>query len=138
MNEYRYTDISIGLMEQFKVKVTPEMMDSFLSITDDINPLHQDKEYATSLGYTDRVVYGMLTASFLSTLAGTFLPGKYSLIHDVSIGFTKPVFVGDELTVTGVVSNMDETFKLIDIKVSIINQDSIRVVRGTMRVGVLE
>ena len=46
----------------------------------------------------------MLTASFLSTLAGIYLPGEKSLIHSVETKMIKPVFIGDELIVTGKVS----------------------------------
>lgn len=80
MNEYTYEQIEIGTKESFEVSVTEEMLESFKKITGDINPLHNDAEYARSMKYEDRVVYGMLTASFLSTLAGVYLPGKRVLL----------------------------------------------------------
>ncbi|MBQ9091319.1 MAG: hypothetical protein IJY52_03500, partial [Anaerotignum sp.] len=49
----------------------------FLAITGDINPLHNDQEFAQKQGHPDKVAFGMLTASFLSTLAGVYLPGRY-------------------------------------------------------------
>ena len=101
MNEYTYEEIQIGQKESFKVTVTEEMLSSFKNITGDVNPLHNDEEYALEKGYPGRVSYGMLTASFLSTLAGVYLPGKYSLIHEVKLKFAKPVFIGDELTIEG-------------------------------------
>ena len=138
MNEYCFDDIYIGQIEGFSVTVTPSMMDSFLSITSDSNPLHQDSDYAISKGYTDRVVYGMLTSSFLSTLVGMYIPGKYSIIHEVSFKLPSPVYIGDVLRVEGEVVEKNDTFKIIGLKVSISNQNNKKVLRGSMRIGVLK
>ncbi len=74
MNKYKFEDIKIGLKEEFKIPITEEKIKLFGQITGDYNPLHNDLEFAKSKGYNERVVYGMLTSSFLSTLAGMYLP----------------------------------------------------------------
>ena len=84
------------------------------------------------------MAFGMLTASFLSTLAGVYLPGKNSLIHEVEVKFAKPVYPGDTLKVTGNVSEKNDTFRLFWMKVTITNQKGEKVLRGKMRVGVLD
>ncbi len=138
MKEYKFSDIKLGMEESFDVSLTNDMLDSFKKITGDINPLHNDLEYAKSKGYSERVVYGMLTSSFLSTLAGVYLPGKYSLIHEVNVLFKKPVFVSDSpLTIKGKVIDINEIFKQITIKVEIVNKNNDKVLRGTMKVGII-
>ena len=136
MNDYRYEEIDIGHKESFTVTVTEEMMKSFCSVTGDVNPLHNDEDYAVSAGHPGRVVYGMLTASLLSTLAGVYLPGKHSLIHEVKIKFAKPVYIGDTLTVEGIVEEKNDTYSLLMVKVAIRNQDGVKVCRGKMQIGV--
>lgn len=136
MNEYRYEEIDIGQRESFSVTVTEEMMLSFRTITGDINPLHNDEDYAVSKGHPGKVVYGMLTASLLSTLAGVYLPGKNSLIHEVKIKFSKPVYIGDTLTVEGIVEEKHDVYSLIILKVLIRNQNGDKVLKATMQVGV--
>ncbi len=138
MNEYKYEEIDIGHTERFTVTVTENMMSSFCAITGDINPLHNDEDYAVSKGHPGKVVYGMLTASLLSTLAGVYLPGKNSLIHEVKIKFSKPVYIGDTLTVEGVVQEKHDVYSLIVLKVSICNQKGDKVCKATMQVGVFE
>lgn len=138
MNHYTYSEIAIGHEESFNVKVTEKMMDSFFEITGDSNPLHRDENYAKQAGFGERVVYGMLTASFLSTLAGVYLPGEYSLIHTTETEFAKPVRIGDELTIKGVVKEKDDNFKLIWLKVTIINQKGEKVCRAKMRIGLMK
>ena len=138
LNAYRFEDIVPGLTHSFFVDVTDEMMDGFLSQTHDINPLHTDEAFACGRGFHGRVVYGMLTASFLSTLAGVYLPGKYSLIHSVQVEFPNPVFVGDTLNVSGSVTEIDERFRIFTMKITIKNQNGKKVCRGKMRIGVSE
>ena len=46
MNEYTYEQIAEGHTESFQVTLTEEMMEQFLRITGDVNPLHRDAAYA--------------------------------------------------------------------------------------------
>lgn len=136
MNEYKYDEIEIGHKESFTVTVTEEMMEKFRDITGDINPLHNDEGYAKSLGHPAKVVYGLLTGSLLSTLAGVYLPGKRSLIQEVKLKFARPVYIGDTLTVEGVVEEKNDTYSLLMLKVTIRNQSGEKVCRAKMQIGV--
>lgn len=138
INRYSYEDIPVGHTERFTVTVTEEMMKSFCGISGDMNPLHGSSSYAQKKGYPDKVVYGMLTASFLSTLAGVWLPGERSLIHQVEAEFPSPVYVGDSLTVEGTVKEKNDTFRFLVVKVVIKNQKGQKVLRGKMRIQVTE
>lgn len=138
MNEYQIEEITEGMEESFEVIVNQEMMDKFYDITGDKNPLHRNKEFAAKKHFPSNVVYGMLTASFLSTLAGVYLPGKYSLIHSVEVNFSKPVFVGDKLLVKGAVVEIHDNFNIIYLKVTITNQDGVKVCKGKMAVEVIK
>ena len=137
IKNYSYDDITVGHTENFTVTITEEMLQSFCQITGDINPLHRDAVYAQSKGYKDKVVYGMLTASFLSALAGVWLPGERSLIHKVEVEFPKPVYVGDTLLVEGNVKEKNDMFHTMELKVTVKNQNGEKVLRGKMRVQVL-
>ncbi len=138
MNEYRINDLSVGMTESFSKKITKEMMDGFLELSGDENPLHNDKSFARSKGFQDRVVYGMLTASFISTLGGCYLPGKHCIIQGVETKFLRPVYIGDEITVTGEVVDIREELNYIEIKVTMKNQKGEKVLRGTLKAGVLD
>ncbi len=137
MNTYSFSDCFVGQTEEFTITIKEEMLASFYSLTGDNNPLHRDKTFANEYGYENRVVYGMLSASFLSTLAGVYLPGKYSLIHTVEVHFAKAVFPGETLTVSGVISGINESTRTIDLKVRIQNDLKKTVLRGKMRIGFL-
>lgn len=142
MNEYTISELEVGMRASFTKKITKEMEDSFRNISGDENPLHKDDEFACQISqgkYPEHAVFGMLTASLYSTIAGMYLPGKYSLIHSFEeLSFLKPVFVDDELTVEGEVIDKNEDLGLIRIKVSIKNQNNKSVSRAKMKVLVMK
>lgn len=135
MNHYTLAKMTPGLTESFTVTVTEEMMQAFERLTGDCSPIHVDENYAKARGYGGRVVYGMLGASFFSTLAGVYLPGEHCLLHGVECKFARPVFIGDTLTVTGTVVNVSEAVAEAEIKAVITNQDGKKVTRGVIKAG---
>ena len=139
MNEYKFEDIYKGQIEEFTFEITEEKMQQFCNISGDNNTLHTDLNYAKAKGYNEVVVYGLLTTSALSTLAGVYLPGKYSLIHSVEISYARPVFVSSSpLRVRGEVIEKDDRFSRITVKISIFDKNGAKVCRGVMQIGVLQ
>lgn len=138
MNNYRYEDITVGMKEVFLYKITEEKMISFLSLSGDENPIHCNDNYAKEKGFKDRVVYGMLNAALFSTMAGVYLPGKNSLLQQIEVAFIKPVYVNSTVNVCGEVIGKNDKYRFITVKISIFNEEGIKVCRGKMDVGVLE
>ena len=138
MRQYSYDEIAVGQLESFDVEVTSEKQDMFLCISGDNNPIHIDETYAQGKGFDGRLVYGMLTASFYSTLVGTLLPGEKCLFHEAEIQFRKPVYIGDVLQVSGECVEKNDTFKLLTIKAKIRNTKNQLVSSAKLKVGVLD
>ncbi len=137
MNNYSIETIKVGDNAEFERVITAEMMEKFLEITGDNNPLHIDEEYARSKGFGGRVCYGALCSSFFSTLAGVYLPGKRCLLHSIDSKYKQPVFIGDHLTVKGTVTEVNELFNVITVKGSIVNQHGKTVTRAVIQAGIL-
>ena len=138
MNTYKFSDIEVGLEESFEVKIDASKMDKFLDISNDINPLHIDSDYAKEKGFSNRVVYGLLTSSFYSTLVGVYLPGKYCILQGIDIQFSKPVYIDATLKISGKVSYINEAYRRIEIKAIITNQENKKVSKATIKVGVID
>jgi acyl dehydratase len=138
MKSYRLRDLSVGMKSQFEVSVTVEMMAKFLDISGDCNPLHTDLAFAQSAGYPSCISYGMLTASFYSTLVGVYLPGRYVLLHSVDASFVAPVFAGDALAVHGEISAVHVELGHVEMRAYIGNQHGKKVSRAKIRMGVRE
>ena len=138
MNEYQLEDITLGMTEKFTVTVTEKMQNDFQKNTGDINPMHDNDSFAQEKGYPQKLVFGMLTASFFSTLVGVYLPGKNCLFQECkNLLFHAPVFIGDELTIQGEVIEIDERFRRITIKATIHNQNAQKVCSAKLITGIL-
>ena len=138
MNNYHFDEIKIGHEESFSFSIDGQCMDLFQKITGDINPLHTDRNYALKSGFKDRVVYGMLTASFLSTACGVWMPGERSLIHEVeSIKFLRPAYIGDYIAHIKV-TNIIEALKCLCLKIDIQNEEGQTTIKAKMKVLVRE
>jgi len=72
-------------------------VDAFVKLSGDDNPLHVDEGYARETLAGGRVVHGMLTASYVSTLIGTKIPGRGALWNRFSVNWKKMVRLGDSL-----------------------------------------
>lgn len=137
MNDFSYDDLAVGQTATFSRTVTGEMMEAFRRLSGDENPLHNDAEFAVERGFSGRVVYGMLTASLYSALAGVYLPGKRCLLQSVYTDFLHPVFVGETLTITGKIVEKHDSVRQVIIKATIRNTEGKRVSRAKIEAGVI-
>jgi 3-hydroxybutyryl-CoA dehydratase len=135
MKEYRWEDLSVGLTHGFESTFTEEMAQHFAFISGDINPLHVDREYASSVGFDSPVIFGMMTSSLYSTLVGVYLPGKYALLQGIDIDFNSPVFAGEKLFVQGEIIFLSEAYRRLEVKASIRKEGRKLVSKAMIRVG---
>lgn len=138
VQSYSYNDLDIGLTHSFTTVVTTEKQAAFCELSGDVNPLHCDEAFAQKKGFSGVVVYGMLVASFYSTLAGCYIPGKHCLLHSVETKMVKPVFIGDTLTITGTLKEKNDLFNQIMIKAAVKNQNGEIVSRAIIKAGCLD
>ncbi len=137
-NEYSYENLEEGSSEQFSVAITQDMMEHFFDVCSDVSPIHHDPNVARKYGFKDCVVYGMCTASFYSTLVGTYLPGRRCFFQECNTQFLKPVYVGDIITVKGTVTDINTKVNCVTIKAEVRNQDGVKVSRAKLIVSIME
>ena len=135
MNHYGFDDLFVGMSAQFKRKINGEMIDTFAQVSGDSNPLHIDSDYARRSGFKDQIAHGMLCSSLFSELVGVHLPGENCLLTDISVVFSKPVFINDEVTVDGSISQLSPAFKSAKIDATITNKNSEVCIRA--KIGVV-
>ncbi len=68
---------------------------AFAELSGDFNPVHLDADFAATTRFGRPIVHGLLTASLISTVVGTRLPGLGSIYVSQSLRFRAPVHVGD-------------------------------------------
>lgn len=106
-----YEDLKIGMGATGKKTITDEDIIKFIDITGDDQPLHTDEKYAKTTRFGTRVVHGMLTASLVSGVLGTKLPGPGCILVSSSFSFIKPVKIGDTVEITVTVRGFHPTKK---------------------------
>jgi 3-hydroxybutyryl-CoA dehydratase len=134
----RIDDFEIGQRSSFTKTFTDEDVRRFVEITGDTNPLHVDDEFAATTRFGRRVLHGMLSASILSTMVGTRLPGTGAIYRAQTIRFLKPAYVGDTLTAHFVVRSIDRDRHRLEMDTWIENQSGVRVLEGTCEAGLLK
>ena len=134
LETHTFDEIPVGYAKNFSVKITEEMLNDFANISGDFNPLHMDEQHAKTTQFKRRVCHGMLLASFFSRLLGMYIPGKFSLYFSQSLNFRAPCFIGDEITITGTVTEKHNSTKMLTLKTVISNQNENCLVDGIAKV----
>ena len=135
-----FKDIEPGDSVTIQKEISAGMIDAYAAFTGDFNPVHMDEDYCIRHGLKARIAHGMLVMSFVSTLIGMHLPGEGAVWLSQSIDFISPVYAGDTLKITGVVTDKVQgaalSLNMINMKILIRNQSDRMVARGTARVSV--
>jgi len=92
---YQFEELSPGMSEVFSKTITEADLIMFAGVSGDTNPIHLDEEFASGTMFESRIAHGMLTASLVSTVLGTKLPGPGCVYVSQSIKFLAPVRIGD-------------------------------------------
>jgi 3-hydroxybutyryl-CoA dehydratase len=92
---YYLEDLEIGMSAIYTKTVTDADLVLFAGVSGDINPVHVDQEYAETTMFEGRIAHGMLTASFISAVLGTRLPGPGCIYISQTLKFKAPVRPGD-------------------------------------------
>lgn len=99
-----------------KIKISKKLILKFRSITKDNNPIHSNIRIANQHGYKKPIVYGLLSASFLSSIIGNDVPGPGSVWLDTNIQFINPVYENDQITIISKVIKISEGSSLINLE----------------------
>jgi 3-hydroxybutyryl-CoA dehydratase len=79
----------------------------FADITGDTNPVHMDHDFAAGTMFKERIAHGMLSASFISAVLGTRLPGPGCIYLSQSLRFSAPVMIGDYVEASATVKEVN-------------------------------
>lgn len=101
MNNHKLTieKIKVGQSAEFLKLISEEDIKQFARLTGDNNPIHLDDEYAKKTMFKKKIAHGLLTASFISTVIATKLPGQGSIYLDQSLKFLAPVYIGNQIRI---------------------------------------
>jgi acyl dehydratase len=102
--------VSVGdVLGPVTVPVGRETLVAYANASGDQNPIHQDEEFARSVGLPDVIAHGMWTMGAAGTVVADWA-GDSGRVVEYGTRFTKPVVVpasGAEIRVEGTVTSVD-------------------------------
>jgi 3-hydroxybutyryl-CoA dehydratase len=101
-----FEDLTIGLTESFSKTVSSSDVVGFAEVTGDRNPIHLSEHFAARTTFGTRIAHGLYTASLISALLGTRLPGPGAVYISQTLNFRAPVRIGDTVIVTVTVAEL--------------------------------
>jgi acyl dehydratase len=122
--------LRVGDQVRFTKTVSESDVYLFAGITGDFAPNHVDEEYMRGTPYGRRIAHGALLIGFMSTASTMIVERHGGLAQDetpVSLGydqirFTAPVFLGDTITVTYTIAEVDPTRRRSRSRIEVTNQ----------------
>ena len=123
-------ELKVGDTARFSKTISESDVYMFAGVTGDLNPAHVNEEYAKGTFFKTRIVHGMLTASLISTVVGTMLPGPGTVYMRQEVSFLAPVKFGDTITAVAEVAEIMADKKKVRLKTYCINQAETVVVDG--------
>jgi 3-hydroxybutyryl-CoA dehydratase len=101
-----FEDLSVGMTERLKKTVAASDVVGFAQLTGDRNPIHLSEHFAAKTTFRTRIAHGLYTASLISAVLGTRLPGPGAVYISQTLNFRAPVKIGDTVVVTVTVAEL--------------------------------
>ncbi|OGA13343.1 MAG: enoyl-CoA hydratase [Betaproteobacteria bacterium RIFCSPLOWO2_12_FULL_63_13] len=129
-----FDEIAVGDTATLVRTLRPEDIQMFAIMSGDINPAHVDPEYAHSSMFHEVIAHGMWGGALISTVLGTQFPGPGTIYIDQTLHFSRPVRVGDRLTVKVTCKRKFEHNHHMVLDCMCTNQDGHKVIAGTAEI----
>ncbi|HZV21961.1 MAG TPA: MaoC family dehydratase [Hyphomicrobiales bacterium] len=94
------------MTETYSKTVKSSDVIGFAEISGDRNPIHLSEHFAARTPFKSRIAHGLYTASLLSALIGTRLPGPGAIYISQTLNFKAPVKIGDVVTASVTVAEI--------------------------------
>jgi 3-hydroxybutyryl-CoA dehydratase len=94
-----FEELAVGMREVLMKTVMETDVIGFALLSGDDNPIHLCDTYAANTKFGQRIAHGLYTASLISAVLGTRLPGPGAVYRSQTLNFHAPVTIGDVVTV---------------------------------------
>lgn len=121
-NNYKFSEIQLFNKFVSSFVITDSLIDEFISFSGDNSEIHINKEFAINRGHKDRLMHGVINLCYISKVIGTQIPGDSALLLEINAKFRNPVYSGNILEVTTIVSEKYESQQCICLKSRIFNK----------------
>lgn len=103
-----FEDLSIGMRETYSKHVSESDVVGFAEISGDRNPIHLSEHFAAKTPFGGRIAHGLYTASLISAVIGTRLPGPGAVYISQTLRFLAPVRIDDTVVASVEITELSE------------------------------
>jgi 3-hydroxybutyryl-CoA dehydratase len=127
---YTIDEMHVGQTASYAKTITESDVYLFAGVTGDANPMHINEEYAKATRFGGRIAHGILSAGLISAVMGMYLPGWGGIYLGQELKFLAPVRIGDTITATAEVLELDKEKNRAVIRTYCTNQHGTVVTDG--------
>ena len=100
-------EFEVGQVDVSRARtITETDLRNFSGVSGDTNPMHLNEEFARATPFKCTIVHGMLSASLISAVIGTKLPGPGCIYMSQTLKFMAPVRIGDTVYAVATVKSL--------------------------------
>jgi 3-hydroxybutyryl-CoA dehydratase len=125
MNGLYLEDLKVGQSAMFGKTVTEADIVAFAGVSGDTNPIHLHEGFARTTRFGQRIAHGLLSASFISAVIGTKLPGPGSVYISQTFNFMAPVLIGETITAVVTITAIDDQRRRVTLQTQCLNGDKV-------------
>jgi acyl dehydratase len=115
----RFEDLKVGdELPKYSKVVKREDVKAYADASGDQNPLHQDDNFARSVGFPGIIAHGMFTMAHLAT-ALTRWAGDPAALKRIKVQFRAVVYMDETIEAGGTISSLDPSTRraTVDLRV---------------------
>ncbi len=116
LHGFYFEDLSVGTTDRFAKTISEADIQTFAEVSGDVNPVHLNPAFAEATMFKGCIAHGILTASFISTVIGTRMPGPGCIYVAQNLKFKAPVRAGDRVEAVCTITKRHEKKKFVEIQ----------------------
>lgn len=128
-------EIVLGEKLHLTEKIEDKDLLLYLGLTNDINPLYVQHDYAAETPFKKPIVPAIMLNGIITSAISKHMPGPGSHIREQNLMYLEPVFHYETIDILLEVQHVDTLQKLVDIHVHAYNEDSKPIIEGVIKVS---
>ena len=125
LHGFYFEDLEVGQSGEYSRTISESDILIFAGVSGDTNPVHLNHEFASETMFEGCIAHGLLTASYISTVIGTKMPGPGCIYVGQTLKFKGPVKAGDTVIARATILEKIEDKKFVKIQTQCLVRDKV-------------
>jgi len=125
LHGFYFEDLEVGQSDEYSRTISESDILIFAGVSGDTNPVHLNHEFASETMFEGCIAHGLLTASYISTVIGTKMPGPGCIYVGQTLKFKGPVKAGDTVIARATILEKVDAKKFVKIQTQCLVGDKV-------------